>query len=74
MWKHPFPIDTNNQNASAFLLAFSRMGKKHSCTNYTLQLNNGAEFHSLLSTKLSSVVTTLGRTFFLTEITVIPDF
>ena len=50
------------------------MGKKHRCTNDTLQLSNGAEFHSLLGTKLSSVVTTLGRTFFLTEITVIPDF
>ena len=50
------------------------MGKKHRRTNYTLQLSNGAESHSLLSTKLSSVVMTLGRTFFLTEVTVIPDF
>ena len=42
------------------------------------KLSNGAKFHiefdSLLSTKLFSVVMTLGRTFFLTEITVIPDF
>ena len=27
MYKHSFHIDTNNQNASAFLLAFSRIGK-----------------------------------------------
>ena len=52
---------TNYQNAHAFLIAFSRMGKTQRCTNYTVQLGNGAEFHTLLSTKLSSIVTTLGE-------------
>ena len=67
-------IDTNYQNAFAFLLAFSRMGKTQLCTNYTVQLSNEAEFYTLLGTKLSSIITTWGRTFFLTEITAIPNF
>ena len=50
------------------------MGKTQLCTNYTVQLSNGAEFHTLLGTKLSSTVTTLGENIFLTEITAIPDF
>ena len=47
-----------------------------SITLYNLEMEPEfhSEFHSLLSTKLSSVVTTLGRIFFLTEITVTPDF
>ena len=41
-----FPIDTNYQNASAFLLAFSRIGKTQQCTNYTVQLSDEAESHT----------------------------
>ena len=58
MYKHSFSIDTNYQNASAFLLALNRMGKTQRCTNYTVQISNGAEFHTILGTKLSSIIMT----------------
>ena len=50
---HSLTIDTNYQNASAFLLAF-RMGKeweKHNDLNYTVQLSDGAKFHTITQHK-----------------------
>ena len=57
----PFLLIQIIKNASAFLLAVSRMGKTQQCTNYTVQLGNGAKFYTLPSIKLSSIITTLGE-------------